>query len=113
MSRLSELGGKRLPFLRWSFVRMLLGSAAPDDRVAGGRRARAGACPIRRGRGSQGDLDDVIRVIDEFAYRRSFLINVGDEKGEILDAAIRRTAAAPAARAGHLLRLQRAAHRRG
>ena len=38
-----------------------------------------------------GDLDDVIRVIDDFAYRRSFLINVGDEKGEILDAAIRRT----------------------
>ena len=39
----------------------------------------------------QGDLDDAIRVIDDFAYHRSFLINVGDEKGEILDAAIRRT----------------------
>jgi len=39
----------------------------------------------------QGDPDDVIRVIDDFAYNRSFLINVGDEKGEILDAAIRRT----------------------
>ena len=39
----------------------------------------------------RGDLDDVIRVIDDFAYHRSFLINVGDEKGEILDAAIRRT----------------------
>ncbi len=38
----------------------------------------------------QGDLDDVIRAVDEFAYHRSFLINVGDEKGEILDAAIRR-----------------------
>jgi len=38
----------------------------------------------------QGDLDDVIRVIDDFAYHRSFLINVGDEKGEILDAAIQR-----------------------
>jgi catechol O-methyltransferase len=38
----------------------------------------------------EGDLDDVIRVIDDFAYRRSFLINIGDEKGEILDAAIRR-----------------------
>jgi catechol O-methyltransferase len=39
----------------------------------------------------QGDLDDVIRVVDDFAYHRSFLINVGDEKGEILDAAIRRS----------------------
>jgi catechol O-methyltransferase len=37
------------------------------------------------------DPDDVIRVIDDFAYHRSFLINVGDEKGKILDAAIRRT----------------------
>ena len=25
MARLREIGGKRLPFLRWSFVRMLLG----------------------------------------------------------------------------------------
>jgi catechol O-methyltransferase len=38
-----------------------------------------------------GDADDVIRVIDDFAYHRSFLINVGDEKGKILDAAIRGT----------------------
>ena len=25
MSRLAELGGRRLPFLRWSFLRMMLG----------------------------------------------------------------------------------------
>ena len=57
-----------------------------------------------------GDLDDVIRVVDEFCYERSFMMNVGDEKGEILDAAIRgsRTEAGPRAR--DLLRLQRAAH---
>jgi catechol O-methyltransferase len=38
----------------------------------------------------RGDLEDVIRVIDRFAYEESFLINVGDEKGAILDAAIAR-----------------------
>jgi catechol O-methyltransferase len=38
----------------------------------------------------QGDIDDVIRTIDEFCYSQSFMINVGDEKGEILDAAVRR-----------------------
>jgi catechol O-methyltransferase len=38
-----------------------------------------------------GDVDDVIRTIDEFCYRQSFMINVGDVKGEILDAAVRRT----------------------
>jgi catechol O-methyltransferase len=37
-----------------------------------------------------GDVDDAIRVVDEFAYGESFLINVGDEKGALLDAAIER-----------------------
>jgi catechol O-methyltransferase len=91
MSRLSELGGKRLPFLRWSIVRMLLGSRrlTTEWQVGDGRElalARHVEAEARRG-----DLDDVIRVVDDFAYHRSFLINVGDEKGEILDAAIRRT----------------------
>ena len=35
-----------------------------------------------------GDLDDVIRVIDDFCVTRSVMINVGDEKGEILDRAV-------------------------
>jgi catechol O-methyltransferase len=38
----------------------------------------------------RGDLDDAIRTIDRFAYRKSFLMNVGDEKGALLDAAIAR-----------------------
>ena len=37
-----------------------------------------------------GDLDDAIRVIDEFCVTRSLMINVDDEKGEILDQAVRR-----------------------
>jgi len=36
-----------------------------------------------------GDVDDAIRVIDEFCYGRSAMMNVGDEKGEILDRAVR------------------------
>jgi catechol O-methyltransferase len=90
MSPLSELGGKRLPFLRWSLIRMLLGMRRLNTewQVGDGRElALARHVEAEAGRG---DLDDVIRVIDDFAYRRSFLINVGDEKGEILDAAIRR-----------------------
>ena len=39
-----------------------------------------------------GDLDDAIRVIDDFCVTRSVMINVGDEKGEILDQAIKRAA---------------------
>ncbi|ASN27127.1 O-methyltransferase [Streptomyces pluripotens] len=37
-----------------------------------------------------GDVDDVIRVIDTYAYQQATLINVGDEKGLLLDAAVRR-----------------------
>jgi catechol O-methyltransferase len=39
-----------------------------------------------------GDLDDAIRVIDDFCLTRSVMINVGDEKGAILDQAIQRAA---------------------
>jgi catechol O-methyltransferase len=39
----------------------------------------------------QADPDDAIRVIDDFCHQHSFMINVGDEKGEILDRAVQRT----------------------
>jgi catechol O-methyltransferase len=37
-----------------------------------------------------GDIDAAIAAIDEFAYDQKFLINVGDEKGVLLDDAVRR-----------------------
>jgi catechol O-methyltransferase len=37
-----------------------------------------------------GDVDDVLATIDKFAYEESILINIGDEKGTILDAAVQR-----------------------
>jgi catechol O-methyltransferase len=42
------------------------------------------------GHAQPGDIDDVIRTIDRFCYEQSIMMNVGDEKGEILDAAVRR-----------------------
>jgi catechol O-methyltransferase len=42
------------------------------------------------GNARAGDLDDVIATIDRFCYQQSFMMNVGDEKGEILDAAVER-----------------------
>jgi catechol O-methyltransferase len=41
-----------------------------------------------------GDLDDAIRVIDDFCATKSVMINVGDEKGEILDRAVQRASPA-------------------
>lgn len=40
----------------------------------------------------QGDVDSAIKLIDEFASTTSFLMNVGDEKGELLDDVVERTA---------------------
>ena len=91
MSRLSELGGKRLPFLRWSTLRMLLGRRRLETEWQVGDGRELALARHVEAEARLRDPDDVIRVIDDFAYHRSFLINVGDEKGKILDAAIRRT----------------------
>src|SRR5262245_32156559 len=90
MRRLSELGGKRIPFLRWSVLRMILGARnlLTNWQVGDGREEALDAYVAARARA--GDIDDVIRVIDEFCYEQSIMMNVGDEKGEILDRAVRR-----------------------
>ena len=56
--------------------------------IGDGREAAAADYVVANAR--QGDLDDVIADVDQFAYEKSILINVGDEKGELLDAAVRR-----------------------
>ncbi len=56
--------------------------------VGDGREERLAAYVETHAR--HGDGADVIRVIDDYGYNESFLMNVGDEKGLILDAAIER-----------------------
>ena len=92
MPGLRELGGRRFPFLRWSFLRLLLGTRrlTSEWQVGDGREQALVEHVERHAR--PGDVDDAIRVIDDFGYTRSFMINVGDEKGAILDAAVRRAA---------------------
>ena len=82
--------GKHFPFARWSVLRMALGarSLLKNGQVGDGREAALERYVLENAR--RGDLDDAIRAIDRFAYSRSFLINVGDEKGALLDAAIAR-----------------------
>ena len=65
--------------------------------VGDGREERLASYVLERAR--RGDPADVVRIIDEFGYEQSILMNVGDEKGEILDAALRR------AKAGRVLEL--------
>jgi catechol O-methyltransferase len=90
MRNLLEIGGKRLPFLRWSVLRMAFGARTltRNWQVGDGREEALAEYVVAKAR--QGDPEDVIRVIDEFCMNRSVMINVGDEKGEILDRAVRR-----------------------
>jgi catechol O-methyltransferase len=90
LTRLTEIGGRRLPFLRWSVLRLLLGmrGLTRSWQVGDGREEALAAHVLAQAR--PGDLDDAIRVIDDFCATRSVMINVGDEKGEILDQAVQR-----------------------
>jgi catechol O-methyltransferase len=95
----NELAGKPVPFLRWSFLRMLarMNHLTTEWQVGDGREAKLADHVVTHARPD--DLDDVIRVIDEFGRHNSFLINVGEEKGGILDGAVDRV------RPGRLLEL--------
>lgn len=81
---------RRMPLLRWSFIRLAIGARniSKTGQIGDGREAAAADYVIANAR--EGDIDDVIATIDKFAYEKSFLINVGDEKGALLDAAVRR-----------------------
>ncbi|GAA2547280.1 O-methyltransferase [Mycolicibacterium diernhoferi] len=79
----------RIPLLRSSFWRMAAsqGKLATHGQVGDGREAAAVRYVLDNAR--EGDIRSVLDTIDRFAYTESFLINVGDEKGKLLDAAVR------------------------
>ncbi len=81
---------RRLPLLRWSFWRLVAGAhnISSTGQIGDGREAAAADYVISHAR--RGDIDDVLGTLDRFAYEKSILISVGDEKGALLDAAVRR-----------------------
>lgn len=76
--------------LRWSMVRAAIGmrNFSTTGQLGDGREAAAAEYVVRQAR--QGDPADALAKLDEFAYRKSFLVSVGDEKGRLLDEAVRR-----------------------
>jgi len=84
----NESMGKPVLFLRWSFIRFLfaLRHMGATWQVGDGREAALADYVCAHARPN--DIDDVIRAIDEFCYSKSYLINVGDEKGKLLDRAV-------------------------
>lgn len=89
-SGLAALIRDRLPFLRWSNIRFALGgrSVRRTGQVGDGREQALRDHVLAHA--AKGDPVSVIDAIDDFARNRSMLMNVGDEKGLLLDAAIRR-----------------------
>jgi catechol O-methyltransferase len=83
---------QRLPLLRWSFWRQTIGFLIAGDtgQIGDGREAAAADYVLSHAR--RGDIDDVLAAFDTFAYNKSLLMNVGDEKGQLLDAAVHRAA---------------------
>ena len=92
MARISEIGGRRVPFLRWSFWRLLLSMKrlTREWQVGDGREEALARYVTEHA--PRGDVAAAIAAVDEFCYEQSFMINVGDEKGALLDAAVRRAA---------------------
>ena len=85
MAKISEIGGKRVPFLRSSVWRMALGMKHLTTHwQVGDGREQALADQVTAA--TPGDLDDAIRAVDDFCYPQSVMMNVGGDKGEILDA---------------------------
>lgn len=102
--------------LRWSFWRMVAGqhNLPVTGQIGDGREAALTDFVLDQAR--PGDIDDVLATIDRFAYTKSFLVNVGDEKGILLDTAVRRCDPALALELGtycgySALRIARAAPR--
>ncbi|AKK29194.1 O-methyltransferase [Mycobacterium sp. EPa45] len=81
---------QRLSLLRWSVLRTGIGirNFNRTGQVGDGREAAAADYVEANARRS--DIDSVLATIDKYAYAKSFLVNIGDEKGELLDAAVRR-----------------------
>jgi catechol O-methyltransferase len=81
---------QRIPLLRWSFWRMAASSRnlTRTGQIGDGREAAVVEYVLTHAK--PGDIADVLATIDRFAYDESFLVNVGDEKGALLDAAVQR-----------------------
>lgn len=81
---------RNLPFLRWSLLRVPLTgfSFTRTGQMGDGREDATADYVVSHA--PPGDVDAAIHAIDEFAYDKSLLMNVGDEKGELLDAAVMR-----------------------
>ncbi|MGE2735023.1 O-methyltransferase [Mycolicibacterium vaccae] len=80
---------RRLPLWRWVRLAAGMPSFLRTGQMGDGREAACAAYVEAHAR--RGDIDDVLATVDRFARQEAMLVNVGDEKGHLLDAAVRRS----------------------
>src|ERR1700752_790107 len=88
---LSRTLRQKFPFLRYSFLRGAFGglNVMRTGQMGDGREEATAEDVIANAPAEHGD--PAIDAIDNFAYDKSILMNVGDEKGLLLDAAVKRS----------------------
>jgi catechol O-methyltransferase len=81
---------QHVSFIRWSVIKMAVGvrNLTKTGQIGDGRESAAADYVLSHAQA--GDIDDTLAAMDRFSYDKAMLVNVGDEKGAILDAAIRR-----------------------
>ena len=82
--------GKRFPMLRWSVLRTGLAIRRFNTTGQTGDGREAAAADFVEAHARPDDIADALATLDRYAYDKSFLVNVGDEKGALLDSAVRR-----------------------
>src|SRR5579871_2188271 len=76
----------------WSVARLALGGRRFLREWQAGDGREAAAARFVLAHSPRGDLDAAIAALDEFGGRRQLLVNVGDEKGAILERVVSRAA---------------------
>jgi predicted O-methyltransferase YrrM len=90
---MSKVWTTRIKALPWGIKEL---GRALRARVRGEPSLRESALQFAREQATKGDPESVLRTLDRFARERRFLMNVGDEKGPLLEGTVR--AAGPSAR---------------
>ena len=83
------LSPMKVPLSRWARLALGMPSFVRTGQIGDGREAACAAYVEAHSR--PGDIDAALSAINTFAYKKAMLVNVGVEKGELLDAAVRRT----------------------
>ena len=89
---MSKVWTTRIKALPWAIKEV---GRALGARIRGEPSLRESALHFAREQATKGDPQSVLRALDRFARERRFLMNVGDEKGPLLEATVR--AAGPTA----------------